>query len=68
MEGGTVRLDGMIMKRIVIRDARVIYQGGPASLRGVYFVNCKFEIQPKLTGQMLATAIISEPSVNFSGE
>lgn len=68
MEGGTVRLDGMIMKRIVIRNARVIYQGGPASLQSVFFVNCKFEIQPKPTGQMLATAIISDPSVNFSGE
>ena len=68
LEGGVVRLDEMIMKRVIIRDATVIYQGGPALLQGVYFVNCKFEIQPKQTGQLLATAIFANPATNFSGE
>ena len=65
MEGGTVKLDGMSMKRIVVRDATVVYQGGPLTMQSVYFVNCKFEIEHKPSGQLLAAAILSDPSVKF---
>jgi hypothetical protein len=65
LRGSTVVLDGMRMKHVVIENALVRYNGGPTSLEGVYFVNCTFDIQPKPTGQMLATAIFSDQAVKF---
>jgi len=66
MAGGTVHLDGMIMKRVVVRNATVVYDGGKVSMQKVYFVNCKFQIKHEKPGLLLATEIFSDPSVSFA--
>lgn len=57
--GGTVRLDGMRMKNVIIKDSKVIYAGGPASLTDVHFINCTFDLLPKKNQLDLADEIFS---------
>jgi hypothetical protein len=66
LAGGTLHLDNLRLKNVIVVGATIVYGGGPASLRNVYFVNCKFEIERQHSGQLLAEAILSGPSVTFS--
>jgi hypothetical protein len=65
MDGGTIKLDQMLMKRIIIENAHVIYGGGPLHLEKVYFVNCTFSVSHETKGEMFASAILS-PDVQTS--
>jgi hypothetical protein len=59
LDGGTISLDGMVMKRIIIQNARVVYDGGALSLTNVYFVNCTFSVSHEKKGILFADAIMS---------
>ena len=58
--GGSLPIDNLYLKHVVIVDAEVIYSGGPVRLEGVYFVNCTFRIARKPTGATFATAMLSQ--------
>jgi hypothetical protein len=75
IEGGNdaLVLDGMYMKNVIVRNARVIYNGASVRLENVYFVNCKFRFplfekfkieQKPVRG--LSDAILEAVAVNFS--
>ena len=78
IEGGNeaVVLDGMYMKNVIVRNARIIYNGAPVRLENVYFVNCTFRFP--LTEQLhldrqiqgpvrkLSDAILEATAVNYS--
>jgi hypothetical protein len=49
LNGGTVDMDGMFIKNVVILNAHVIYRGGPIHVDKVYFVNCTFDFDPTKT-------------------
>jgi hypothetical protein len=66
MNGGTVPLDNLFLKRVIIANATVVFHGGPLHLEGIYFVNCRFEITSQHSGQLLAFAILADPAVSFS--
>jgi hypothetical protein len=66
IHGGVVPLDGMRMRHVVIENALIRYGGGPLSLEDVKFVNCRFEMPPRPNGQLLATAIFTDPTINFA--
>jgi hypothetical protein len=69
LTGSTVNLDGMVLKRIVIRDAMITYSGGYLSLDQVYFVNCVFKMQPKKSAFLLAKAAFNTSGVvDFQSE
>jgi hypothetical protein len=60
----SIVLDGVFLKNVVIKDADVIYDGGPTQLENVYFVNCTlhFHLRPKsiaLSHQILAYTPVS---------
>jgi len=60
IKGGTLKLDGLFIKRAIFSNAHIEYDGGPLSLVGVYFINCTFTVAPKANGQLLAGKILSE--------
>lgn len=62
-------LDGDYMKNVVIRNAIVLYRGGPVRLQNVFFINCKFEMKTDRNSQNLVLAVLAaDPSTTFSGE
>jgi hypothetical protein len=69
MKGGVLDVDGLILKKVIVMNARILYRGGPIHLEGVYFVNCTFEwVRTKNTLE-IANAILSpDPATNFTGE
>jgi hypothetical protein len=61
-----VSLDGMYLKNVIVRNARVHYSGRPVRLDNVYFVNCTFEIVQQPHGQEFARALLDTSSVTFA--
>jgi hypothetical protein len=59
LSGAPLTLDGHFIRRVIIMDAEVIYDGGPLQLKDVYFVNCTFKIKPTPRSRSLALAMIS---------
>jgi hypothetical protein len=76
VEGGNqaIVLDGMHMKNVIVRNARIIYNGAPVRLETVYFVNCtfrfplfeQFHLAPQGPIRNLSDAILESTAVNFS--
>jgi len=73
VEGGNeaIDLDGMYMKNVIVRNARIIYNGAPIRLEDVYFVNCTFrfplfEVFHLEPIRSLTDAILGATAVNFS--
>jgi len=75
IDGGdeAIVLDGMYMKNVIVRNARIIYNGAPVKLENVYFVNCKFQFPllgkvPSLQTpeRKLSDAILEATAVNFT--
>lgn len=62
----SIVLDGMYMKNVIIRNARVIYEGGPVQLENVSFVNCTFLLAQKQPVKQLGDAILQTASVDFT--
>jgi uncharacterized protein YjbI with pentapeptide repeats len=61
-----VILDGMHLKNIIVKNAKIYYSGGPILLENVYFVNCTFEgVTQQLSGQDFAKALFNAASMTF---
>jgi hypothetical protein len=68
-EDGEYVLDGMYMRRVIIRNSRVVYDGGQVVLDDVYFINCTFEIPQHPNGVNFATAFLAPtPSMTFKAD
>jgi hypothetical protein len=65
-KGGSIKIDGYRMKRVVIRDALVIYKGGPVDLRDVYFINCTFDVKYSVTSERLYALLLAGGATNYS--
>ena len=68
---GAIGLDNAYLKNVIVRNAHVMYSGGPTKLENVYFVNCTFTFpvlraQPQQRERQLSDAILEAVSVNFS--
>jgi hypothetical protein len=68
VDGGSaiISLDEMYMKNVIIRNAYVLYQGGPVHLENVSFVNCMFDFTKSKPTINLSNTILQTASVNFS--
>lgn len=59
-------LDGLWLKNVVIRNAIVIYRGGPLILENVVFVNCNFDFQQTHPAAVdLAAKILDNSTIDF---
>lgn len=67
VEGGGVKLDGMLMKNVVIRNTVVSYSGGPTSLQNVIFVNCVFLLPNESQPRNFATMVLNQQAITFLG-
>ena len=62
-------LDDRRLKNVVIVGSRIEYDGGPAILENVTFVNCTFAMKSMQRTQNLAIAMFApDPATTFSGE
>ena len=66
VEGGAMTMDGMYMKNVVLRNVTIFYNGGPAVLDGVIFVDCHFVLSNVPQTRDFADAVLSKDSVIFS--
>lgn len=68
VEGGIdgVSLDGMYMKNVIVRNAHVVYNGGPVRLENVTFVNCIFDFTKSKPTINLSNTLLQAASVSFS--
>jgi hypothetical protein len=61
-----ITLDNSMWKNVVAKDATVAYHGSQIQLENVYFLNCKFQVDPNANGQALMNAVLSGNPVNLS--
>ena len=66
IENGGIKLDGYLLKSVVLRKMMIIYSGGPVQLENVIFVNCTFVLENEAAQRRFATAVLSNPEVTFS--
>ncbi|MGH9598966.1 MAG: hypothetical protein ACRD27_03830 [Terracidiphilus sp.] len=56
------------MKRILIENAEIVYDGGPLQMEDVYFVNCTFTFAHQRNDELLAESLLSpDAKTTFSG-
>jgi hypothetical protein len=68
-EGGSVVLDNMQLRNVVLKNVRITYGGGPLRLTDVYFINCTFEMEQDRNTQGFAIAALApDPATSFSAE
>ena len=67
LEGGGVKLDGMVLRNVVIRNTVVSYSGGPISLDNVIFVNCVFLLPNEAQPRNFATMVLNQQAITFPG-
>jgi len=58
-EGGAARLDNLEAKNVIFKNVELHYAGGPLILTNVYFVNCRFVMDPASNSIELAQTILS---------
>jgi len=61
----TQDIDGMMLEDLVIRDAHIIYNGGPLILKNVTFQNCTFTIRLVPPSQRLTEALLASSTVTL---
>jgi hypothetical protein len=65
-DGGSVVLDDLELKNVVLHNVHIYYQGARVNLTNVYFINCTFTIIQQSNGTGLALAVLDPaPSTNF---
>jgi hypothetical protein len=65
--GGGQVLDGLQLKNVVFTGVHVVYKGGPLRMENVYFVNCRFDVEPESNGQQFAKSVLqSFPTSTFT--
>ncbi len=65
-EGGTIELDDLRMRHVVLRGTKVFYYGGPTELLDVVFVGCTFVLKNAPQTQQFALAVFSSAPTTFS--
>ena len=69
LEDATYVLDSLYMRRVIFRNSRIVYKGGPVALDDVTFVNCAFEIPQQPNGLNFATVFLEpKPSMTFNAD
>ncbi len=58
-------LDGFHLRRVIFRNARIFYNGGPVILEHVYFLNCEFTLAIGPNSWALVDAFSPEHPVDF---
>jgi hypothetical protein len=62
LEGGTILLDGMRLKNVVMTGGiQIIYKGGETDLEAVSFANCKLAISNDSRGRQFAALLLNSP-------
>jgi hypothetical protein len=56
--GGYIFLDGTRMRQVIIRNAIIVYDGGPTELQDVFFGNCTFQIKRTVKGIQVVQELI----------
>jgi hypothetical protein len=65
--GFEIDIDGYQIRNVLIKNARIKYDGGSSQLQKVYFLNCTFNIAREPNAQSFAVAILSpRPATTFS--
>jgi hypothetical protein len=60
-------IDNTILENVVLQNVKIVYNGGPISLRNVHFVNCEITATNKPQGDLLLAAISqNQPFVSIS--
>jgi hypothetical protein len=62
------KIDGLKMRRIILQNAIVAYDGGDVVLEDVYFLNCIFRMTNGSRGERIANSLFtgSPASVRIS--
>ena len=60
-DGGGLVLDNVHLKKVVLRNVYIEYNGGPLEMEEVYFLNCTFSIKQHPNGQSFAIALLKPP-------
>jgi hypothetical protein len=55
LRGGTLLLDKLQMRSVILEGVHVYYKGGPIIIENVYLLNCTFTIERAPRGQAFAT-------------
>lgn len=66
LTGGSMRLDNMQLKNVVVQNTDVIYEGGPIILENVHFLNCNFEIKRDPNSEELTAYLLEPGPITFS--
>lgn len=66
--GGSIQLDKMHLKNVVLQNVHVIYEGGPLILENVYFINCTFEMKKSVPSQALSVSLMEPSPTRFSNQ
>jgi len=64
-DGFEIVLDRYHVRNTIVRDAHIIYNGGPLILENVYFVNCTFNFKNTSNSQQLAYSIVTQLPSSF---
>jgi hypothetical protein len=64
--GGSLVLDGMHLRHVILDSIEISYSGGPILLQDVIFVNCKFNMVRASRSLQLAQTVLDNPTVGFS--
>ena len=65
--GGSLTIDNMQMRRVILRNVNVYYRGGALNMKDVYFVNCTFFVSQQPNGRGLVTAALTtSPATTFT--
>ena len=64
--GGNLTIDNVHMKKVILRNVHVFYNGGPLEMQEVYFINCTFEVRHQSNGEGLIMAALQGVAVNFN--
>jgi hypothetical protein len=66
VDGGNLILDKMELKKAILRNVHIVYEGGPLLMQDVYFINCTFDVRQQSNGQRLVMAVLDpSPAVSF---
>ena len=66
LNNGSIILDKMYLKNVVLVNVYVVYKGGPIELENVNFLNCTFQIISDVKGRQLAEQILANPIAKVS--
>lgn len=63
-----IKLDGMWLKNVVVRNTEVVYARGQVRLDNVFFVNCSFQLANSIPARQLAQRVFESSPVSLSSD